>query len=160
MNLKWWQSYISLASAWQFKMSGRLFGKQDQCSLHLRLIMQCATNLQHIGVGAGKFLRVQNIFGRVSPNLPEKFLCKFCLQELLCFSADVGPHFCPDFQGFCKNQNFWGYACTPAFYTTAPTRVLNFTLAPQKRFVLLTSLEQLLCILTSWTFIETNKIII
>ena len=33
-----------------------------------------------IGVASGKFLGVQKIFARISPNLPEKILCDFCLQ--------------------------------------------------------------------------------
>ena len=34
----------------------------------------------YIGVGAGKFSRVGWIFSRISPNLPEQFLCAFCPQ--------------------------------------------------------------------------------
>ena len=33
------------------------------------------------GVGTGKFLGLRRIFARISPNLPEKFLCDFCLQS-------------------------------------------------------------------------------
>jgi len=51
----------------------------------------------------------------------------------MCFSAsvghhflnseNVGRHFCPDFQGFFRistNQNFWGYAFTPALPPPTP----------------------------------------
>jgi len=82
-------------------------------------------------VGADKFLGVRRIFARISPNLPEKFLCAFYLQifshkdhdglfwvrppkkVFMCFSANVVRHFlksnnirrhcCPDFQGFCQH---------------------------------------------------------
>jgi len=33
-----------------------------------------------IGVGASKYLGVGRIFARISPNLPEEFLCNFFLQ--------------------------------------------------------------------------------
>jgi len=61
-----------------------------------------------IGVGAIKFLVVRKIFARISWNLPEKFLCNFCLQFFFperswkpffgitskkCFCAKVGCHF-------------------------------------------------------------------
>jgi len=61
-----------------------------------------------IGVEASKFVGVQRIFAQISPNLPEKSWWDFCLQifsdkvheDLFRFSANVGRHFCPDFQGF------------------------------------------------------------
>jgi len=68
-----------------------------------------------IGVGTSKFLGVRRIFARISPNLPEKFVCDFCLQIFshkdhedlfwydlqkikkvfmcFCFSAKVTHHF-------------------------------------------------------------------
>ena len=36
--------------------------------------------MSHIHAGAGTFLRLRKIFARISPNLPEKFWCNFCLQ--------------------------------------------------------------------------------
>jgi len=87
--------------------------------------------LKIIGVGAGTFLMTRRILARIFPNLPEKFLCYFCLQlfshkyhkdlflvwhsqkVVMCFSANnglhflkwnnVGRHFCLDFQGFCSD---------------------------------------------------------
>jgi len=82
-----------------------------------------------IRAGASKFLGLRRIFAQISPNLPKKLLCTFCLQIfsntdhedfllcdfqkkrfLICFSANVGRHvlksnnvgrpFCPDVQGF------------------------------------------------------------
>jgi len=40
------------------------------------------TIIKSIGVGAGKFLGVRRIYARISSNMPEKFLCDFCLQIL------------------------------------------------------------------------------
>jgi len=82
-------------------------------------------------IGASTFLRVRKIFARISPNLPEKLFCDFCVQifshkdhesliccdfqkkVFICFPANVGRHclqsnnagrhFCPDFQGFCPD---------------------------------------------------------
>jgi len=65
---------------------------------------------QVIGVGASKFLGVRRIFARISPNLPEKVFCTFCLRVFshkdhesliwcdlqkmvfICFSANFGRH--------------------------------------------------------------------
>ena len=67
---------------------------------------------------SSKFLGVRRIFARICPNFPEKLLCAFCPEifstknmnncfwcdlqnrSWLGFSANVGRHFCPDFQGF------------------------------------------------------------
>jgi len=35
--------------------------------------------LSRIGVGVGNFLGMQRIFAEISPYLPEKFFCDFCL---------------------------------------------------------------------------------
>jgi len=86
-----------------------------------------STVMCSIGIGGSKYLGVQWIFARISPNLPEKLLCDFCRQifshkdheELvsvlppkkvfICVSTNVGTIFgrqatlgaifCPDFQG-------------------------------------------------------------
>jgi len=65
--------------------------------------------------------------------LPQRLLRPFVVwppkKGFHLFSANVGRHFCPDFQGFCQNfsgilprfstnQNFWGCAWTPTSYTT------------------------------------------
>jgi len=79
-----------------------------------------------------QILGVQRISARTSPNLLEKFLCKFCSQQIfshndhkelflnrppnkvfMCFSANLGRYFFntsnvgrffyPDFQGFCPD---------------------------------------------------------
>jgi len=36
--------------------------------------------LATIGVGASKILGMRRIFARISPNLPKKLLCDFCLE--------------------------------------------------------------------------------
>jgi len=61
-----------------------------------------------ITVGAGKFLGVQMIFARSSPNLPEKFVRDFYW-------------IFKDFAHISTNQNIWGalFPCTPTYYTTA-----------------------------------------
>jgi len=64
---------------------------------------------------------VRRIFARISPNLPEKSLCDFCIQifthkdhetlfwcglqkrSSFVFLLTVARHFCPDFQGFCQD---------------------------------------------------------
>jgi len=72
--------------------------------------------MQHIGVREGNFLGVRRILVGISPNLPEKilghFLCEHFLKQAFfwddlqtrssCDSANVGRHFCPDFQEFCR----------------------------------------------------------
>jgi len=84
-----------------------------------------------------QILKVRRIFVRISPNLPEKLLCDFCLQKIshkdhedlfLVWPPKRGlfsgilPKFSRILPGFSTNQNFWGCACIPytlASYTSA-----------------------------------------
>ena len=88
---------------------------------------------------------VRRIFARISPNLPKKSLCGFCLQivsykdhelktffgvtskkAFICFSAnlernffEVKQHWAPSLPGLSTNQNCWGQSCNLAYHTIA-----------------------------------------
>jgi len=99
----------------------------------------------YMGVGAGKFLGVQKIFARISPNSPEKilghFLCKYFLMKAVFgvtskkrSSCDLRHHFfpikalwaqffpyfqgvCPDFhQISCLLHHWFSVSVTSASY--------------------------------------------
>ena len=93
-----------------------------------------------IGVGVRKFLGVRRIFARISPNLPERFMCDFGLQIFshkdhknlfyvtsktkifYVFFCKRGAPFFPWFSEilpkFLTNQYFLGVRLHPASYTT------------------------------------------
>jgi len=99
-----------------------------------------------IGVGAGKFLGVQRIFARISPNLPQNFLCDFCLKSFphkdhlwydlqkkvfLCLYAKVWRLFSPDFQGFCPNFQVFFPDFARIFDKSKPLGVRLHSLRPR-----------------------------
>jgi len=84
--------------------------KSLAAELHLGNKNSDHSSALNIGVGASKFLGVQKIFAQIFPNLPKTLSSYFCglffgvtskKMVFTCFFANVGRHFCPDFQGFC-----------------------------------------------------------